>query len=63
MQKRIEKGIYQEGEYSFRVRMMISGSKVDKTFDTLPEARIFRDRLKGTSINSEIHSPPTVRVN
>lgn len=46
MQKRIEKGIYQEGEYSFRVRMMISGSKVDKTFDTLPEARIFRDRLK-----------------
>jgi integrase len=43
MQKKIEKGIYQEGKYSFRVRMMLHGDKIDKTFDDLPSAQAFRD--------------------
>lgn len=44
--KKIEKGIYQEGKYSFRVRMMMNGHKVDKTFDDLVSARNFRDKHK-----------------
>lgn len=44
--KRIEKGIYQRGPFSFQVKMMMSGSKIDKTFDSLREARIFRDGHK-----------------
>lgn len=54
MQKRIEKGIYKEGEYSFRVRMMIAGHKLDKTFDSLPEARVFRDSHK-LSMALDVH--------
>jgi len=41
--KKVEKGIYQRGLYSFQVKMMIAGHKLDKTFDTLSEARVFRD--------------------
>jgi len=49
MWKRIEKGIVQEGKYSFRVRMMIAGSTTNQTFDTLNEARAFRDAQKAES--------------
>lgn len=41
--QRIEKNIRQTGRYSFEVRMMKSGLVVEKTFDTLDEARSFRD--------------------
>lgn len=41
--QRIEKNIRQTGKYSFEVRMMKSGLVVEKTFDTLDEARSFRD--------------------
>lgn len=46
MWKKVEKGIYQEGLYSFRVRMMVNGHKLDKTLDSLAEARVFRDSHK-----------------
>lgn len=39
----VEKGIVQRGECSFRVKIMRCGNLIDKTFDTLAEARIFRD--------------------
>lgn len=40
---RVEKGIYKRGEYSFQVKMMVSGHRITETFDTLNEARAFRD--------------------
>lgn len=46
MQKHIEKCITQEAPYSFRVRMMSSGHKLDKTFNDLASARNFRDSHK-----------------
>lgn len=41
--KRIEKGIYERGPCSFQVKMMIDGFNLSGTFDTLVEARAFRD--------------------
>ncbi|PIX53698.1 MAG: site-specific integrase [Zetaproteobacteria bacterium CG_4_10_14_3_um_filter_54_28] len=41
--KRVDKGIYQRGLHSFQVKMMVNSLKLDKTFDTIQEARIFRD--------------------
>jgi len=46
MWKKVEKGIYQEGLHSFRVRMMVNGHKLDKTLDSLAEARVYRDSHK-----------------
>lgn len=43
----VEKNITQRcGGYSFRVRMTVLGVRIDETFDTLDEARAFRDRKK-----------------
>lgn len=43
----VEKNITQRcGGYSFRVRMTVSGVRIDETFDTLNEARAFRDRKR-----------------
>lgn len=39
----VDRGIVQRGECSFRVKVMRSGNLIDKSFDTLAEARIFRD--------------------
>jgi integrase len=43
----VDKNIYQRGEYSFQVKMMIAGHKIDKTFDTLAEAQTYRDIERG----------------
>src|SRR5450759_682818 len=43
----VDKNIYQRGEYSFQVKMMISGHKIDKTLDTLAEAQTYRDIERG----------------
>ena len=43
----VDKNIYQRGEYSFQVKMMISGHKIDKTCDTLAEAQTYRDLERG----------------
>ena len=40
---RVERGITQRGEWSFRVKIMRGGNLIDKTFDTLDEARVFRN--------------------
>ncbi len=40
---RIEKGIYKRGDYSFQVKMMVGGLSLSETFDTLEEARAYRD--------------------
>ena len=42
--KQIEKNIYQRGECSFQVKMMLAGNSVNETFDSLLEARAFRDQ-------------------
>lgn len=43
----VERNITQRcGGYSYRVRMTVSGIRIDETFDTLDEARAFRDRKK-----------------
>jgi len=42
--KQVEKNIYQRGECSFQVKMMLAGHSVNHNFDTLPEARAFRDQ-------------------
>ncbi len=39
----VEKGIYQRGPYSFQVKLMVDGHLVSGTFDTLEEARAFRN--------------------
>ncbi|MDP2785035.1 MAG: site-specific integrase [Sulfurimicrobium sp.] len=41
--KKIDKGITQRGDFSFQVRMMAGGHRITETFDTLNEARAFRD--------------------
>lgn len=41
--KRVDKGIYQRGPASYQVKMLVSGFPVSGTFDTLAEARAFRD--------------------
>lgn len=41
--KRVDKGIYERGPASFQVKMLVSGFPVSGTFDTLAEARAFRD--------------------
>lgn len=61
MAKRIEKGIYQEGPYSFRVRMMVQGHKLDKTLDSLAEARIFRDSHK-LSQSLDVHETTIIKA-
>lgn len=39
----VEKNISYRGERRYRVKIMRSGHAIDKTFDTLEEAKIFRD--------------------
>ncbi len=41
--KKVDKSITQRGEFSFQVRMMAGGHRITETFDTLNEARAFRD--------------------
>ncbi len=47
--ERVDKNIYQYGEYSFQVKMMIAGHQVSKVFDTLDEARTWRDLQRAGS--------------
>lgn len=43
----VEKNITQRcGGFSFRVRMTVSGARIDENFDTINEARAFRDRKR-----------------
>lgn len=43
----VEKNITQRcGGFSYRVRMTVSGARIDENFDTLDEARAFRDRKR-----------------
>jgi integrase len=43
----VDKNIYKRGEYSYQVKMMIGGHKIDKTLDTLAEAQTYRDLERG----------------
>lgn len=45
-----EKNIYKRGDYSYQVKMMVGGHTIVETFDTLPEARAFRDSKKAASV-------------
>lgn len=44
-----DKNILQTGEVSFRVRMMSAGFQIDKTFDSLTDAQVYRDLVKSNS--------------
>jgi len=46
---KVDKNVMQTGELSFRVRMMSAGHKIDKTFDSLAEAQVFRDLGKANA--------------
>ncbi|AOJ14124.1 site-specific integrase [Burkholderia vietnamiensis] len=39
----IERGIYQRGPFSFQVKLMVDGHRIVGTFDSLEEARAYRD--------------------
>ncbi|WP_374600759.1 tyrosine-type recombinase/integrase [Niveibacterium sp.] len=47
-ERRIEKGIYQRGPCSFQVKMLFQGHALNGTFDTLAEARAFRDSKRAS---------------
>jgi integrase len=47
--RRVDKNIYQYGDYSFQVKMMVADNKVSKVFDTLDEARTWRDLQRAGS--------------
>lgn len=44
MLKKIEKNITQIGPHSYRVRIMVAGNLASKVWDTIQEARIWRDQ-------------------
>lgn len=46
---RVDKNIYQYGEYSFQVKMMVAGHQVSQVFDFLDEARTWRDLQRASS--------------
>lgn len=41
--EKVEKGIYKRGPYSFQVKLMVGGHTLSGTFDSLAEARDYRD--------------------
>lgn len=47
MKVQVDKNIYQRGQYSFQVKLMIGGYKIDRTFDSLLEAQAYRDIQRG----------------
>ncbi len=47
--EKVDKNIYQYGEYSFQVKMMVAGHQVSKVFDFLDEARTWRDLQRAGS--------------
>ena len=52
--EKADKNIYQYGEYSFQVKMMVAGHQVSKVFDTLDEARTWRDLQRaGSSLDMD----------
>lgn len=54
----VEKNITQRcGGYSYRVRMTVCGARIDENFDTLDEARAFRDRKR-----ADIAIDPTAKL-
>jgi integrase len=40
---------------SYRVRLTISGARIDETFDTLQDARAYRDRMRADSATDPTH--------
>lgn len=51
--KKVDTGIYQRGPISFQVKIVVHGVEHTKTFDTLLEAQIWRDRKR----MGRIHDP------
>lgn len=43
------------GGYSYRVRLTINGARIDETFDTLQEARAYRDRMRADATTDPTH--------
>ncbi|MDR3413315.1 MAG: site-specific integrase [Formivibrio sp.] len=54
----VERNITQRcGGYSFRVRITVSGVRIDETFETLEDARAFRDRKR-----ADLAMDPTTKL-
>lgn len=53
---KVDKNILQVGEFSFRVRMMHAGHKIDVTLDSLPEAQTYRDLVRANAALDENES-------
>ena len=47
--KKVDKNIYQYGEYSFQVKMMVAGHQISQVFDFLDEAKTWRDLQRAGS--------------
>lgn len=47
---RIDRNIYRRGEYSFQVKLMVGGNTIAETFNTLQEARAFRDAKRAAVV-------------
>jgi len=45
---RVEKGIYKRGPFSYQVKIMAHGHVLTQTFDSLEEARAYRDSKKAS---------------
>lgn len=60
--RKIEKNILQESAHSFRVRMMFQGVRVDKTFDTLAEARAYRDSHRASAALDDDHAKRVYQI-
>jgi integrase len=46
MLKQIEKNIYLRGAAQYQVKLMVAGRRISETFETLAEARTYRDKLR-----------------
>lgn len=60
---RVDKNIYQRGPHSFLVRKMLNGHQVSETFDTLAEARAYRDMKNvARAVDPDAHKILAARV-
>ena len=60
--RRVDKGIYQRGPASFQVKLQIEGHSVSETFDTLAEARAFRDSKRAAALDPDFKRVLAARV-
>ncbi len=45
-QRQVDKNIYLRGENQYQVKLMVAGRRISETFETLSEARVYRDKIR-----------------